>query len=316
MDWNTAYTSFISYLRVKNYAASTRHHYSDMLKVFRLFLEERKISDLRGVNKKDILDYQEKIGKDKISRSTRALRLRAIKRFYEYLVAADYLLINPCEGMVEMPGGHGLPKVFLTPQEAEQIIQQPNPKTMVGIRDRAILELLYSTGIRAGECEALSIYDVDLKERLVNIRCGKGGKERVVPLGDEAAKWIRQYQQMVRPRSNLHKPQVKALFLSLSGNPVTSKVIRSMIQKYKKMAKIKKKGISCHSFRHLLATELIRNGADIVSVQNLLGHKDINSTLVYMRAVPRDVKQTHTKTSGGGAKAKRMIKIKGSKNPP
>ncbi|UCG69044.1 MAG: tyrosine-type recombinase/integrase [Thermoplasmata archaeon] len=296
MDFNTAYTSFINHLKVKNYAPSTQHHYSDMLKIFNGYLEKREICDVRQLTKKDILGYQERISKEKISRSTQALRIRAVKRFYEYLVEEDLILINPCEGIVEMPGGHTLPKIILTPSEAERIIQQPNISIMVGIRDRAILELLYSTGIRVGECEALTVYDVDTEERLVHIRHGKGGKERIVPMGTDAAKWIKEYQQRARPRSNRFKPHVISLFLSINGNPINHKMIRSMVQKYIKQAKIKKKGISCHAFRHLFATELIRNGADIVSVQKLLGHKDIRSTLVYTKVVPIDIKETHKKT--------------------
>lgn len=296
MDWDTAYMRFISHLKVKNYADSTQHHYSDMLKLFKTFLEERGIGDVRQITKNDIHDYQAKINQKKLSRSTKALRIRAVKRFYEYLVNEDCLLINPCAGIVEMPGGHRLPRILLTPQEAEKIIQQPDTGVMVGIRDRAILELLYSTGIRVGECEGLEVYDMDTKEKLVQVMRGKGSKERIVPMGEDAAKWIKEYQQKVRPRSSLLKPHERNLFLSIRGKPLNHKIIRGIVHKYTKQAKIKKKGISCHTFRHLFATELIRNGADIVSVQKLLGHKDIRSTTIYTKVVPTDIKDTHKKT--------------------
>ncbi len=296
MDWNQAYMSFLSHLKIRNYAEATVRVYREQLKPFARFLEQKSIKDVRQVTYKDLTEYQEQVSKEPICRSTQALRIRAVKRLYEHLMHENHLLINPAEKIIETRLGLKLPKVLLTPEEVETIMSQPNCSLMVGIRDRAVLEVLYSTGIRVGECEALTIYDVDLKARLLRIRRGKGGFERVVPLGKEASSFLKEYLQKVRPRSNRLAPHVRTLFLSVTGSPMTNKMIRAMIHKYVKQAQIKKKGISCHTFRHSFATELIRNGADVVSVQKLLGHKDIKSTLIYTRVVPLDIKKTHQET--------------------
>jgi integrase/recombinase XerD len=296
MDYNQAFMSFLTYLKTRNYSPATQRHYRGQLKPFERFLKEKRIDDVRQVTHKDLTEYQERVSKEKISIPTQGLRIRAVKRFYEHLMNENHLLINPSARIFEPPMGVRLPKVLLTPEEVNKILKQPNLSLMVGIRDRAVLELLYSTGIRVGECEALTVYDVEIKARLLRIRSGKGRKERVVPLGKEAAKWIKEYQQRVRPRSNRLAPHVRSLFLAVTGNPMTAKMIRAMIHKYVKQTRIKKKGITAHTFRHTFATELIKNGADIVSVQKLLGHKDIKSTLIYTRVVPLDLKKTHQKT--------------------
>jgi integrase/recombinase XerD len=296
MDWNQALMSFLSSLKIKNYAPATIRIYREQLKVFGRYLNEKKIEDVRQVTHNDLTAYQEEVSKQPICRATMALRIRAVKRLYEHLMNENHLLINPCEKIIETPIGSRLPKVLLTPDEVNLILDQPNLSLMVGIRDRAVLEVLYSTGIRVGECEALTIYDVDLKSRLLRIRSGKGRKERVVPVGKEAAYWLKEYLQKVRPRSNRLAANVRSLFLGVNGKPMTNKMIREMIHKYVKQAQLKKKGISCHTFRHTFATELIKNGADIVSVQKLLGHKDIKSTLIYTKVVPMDIKKTHTQT--------------------
>jgi integrase/recombinase XerD len=296
MDFNQALMSFLSSLKTRNYAPATIRIYREQLKVFGRDLKQKGIDDVRQVTHKDLSEYQERVSNQNISLPTQALRIRAVKRLYEHLMHENQLLINPSARITETPIGSRLPKVLLTPEEVNKILHQPNLSLMVGIRDRAVLELLYSTGIRVGECEALTIYDVEIKARLLRIRSGKGRKERVVPIGKEAAKWIKEYQQRVRPRSNRLAPHVRSLFLAVTGNPMTAKMIRAMIHKYVKQAQIKKKRISCHTFRHTFATELIKNGADIVSVQKLLGHKDIKSTLIYTRVVPLDLKKTHQKT--------------------
>jgi len=296
MDFSQALMSFLSSLKTRNYAPATIRVYREQLKVFGRFLKEKRIDDVRQVTHQDLSEYQDQVSNQPISLPTQALRIRAVKRLYEHLMNENHLLMNPSARITEPPMGERLPKVLLTSEEVNKILKQPNLSLMVGIRDRAVLELLYSTGIRVGECEALTVYDVEIKARLLRIRSGKGRKERVVPLGKEAAKWIKEYQQRVRPRSSRLAPHVRNLFLAVTGNPMTAKMTRAMIHKYVKQARIKKKGITCHTFRHTFATELIKNGADIISVQKLLGHKDIKSTLIYTRVVPLDLKKTHQET--------------------
>lgn len=167
--------------------------------------------------------------------------------------------------------------------------------TLPGIRDRAILEVFYSTGIRLNELCALTIYDADLAGGMLRINKGKGSKDRVVPLGKHAVKFLREYITKVRPvftkknRSNRH------LFVDQYGKPISDQVVSIMIRTYSKTSKIKKK-VTAHTFRHTFATVLIKNSADIRAVQKMMGHSDIKTTQGYLRSLGIDIKAVHKKT--------------------
>jgi integrase/recombinase XerD len=165
---------------------------------------------------------------------------------------------------------------------------------MLGIRDRTILEVFDSTGIRKEELCGLTIYDADLTGRMLRVK-GKGRKDRVVPMGKHAVKFLREYIAKVRPHYTKKNRSCRHLFVDIHGKPIGKQAVRAMVKKYAKAAKIQK-AVSPHLFRHCFASTLIKNGADIVAVQKMLGHACISTTQVYIRSLGLDIKKVHKKT--------------------
>ncbi len=295
MDYHQAHMSFLTYLKIKNYAPATQSSYGEQLKPFYGFLQEKKVRDLRAVTHQQILDYQDRISEQPLAPQTQALRIRAVKRLFEHLTDANLLLMNPAQSIIETPVQGRLPKEILTQEEIQKILSQPNISLSSGIRDRALLELFYTTGIRIGEMVKLTVYDIEIQSGLLHIRSGKGRKARVVPIGRKAGVWLKEYLTRIRPRQNRLYRQERALFLTQRGRPVTPRLIRSLIKETVESAGIQKH-VTAHTFRHTCATHLIQNGADIVSVSELLGHASLNTTVLYTRIAPLEVKHVHRKT--------------------
>jgi integrase/recombinase XerD len=224
-----------------------------------------------------------------------ALKVRSIKRFFEFLEHTNVVFINPAELIPEPHPKAGLPKDILEREEALKILDQPNLSTLTGIRDRAILEVFVSTGIRLDELSSLTIYDADLTGGMLRINMGKGKKDRVVPLGKFAVRFLREYVTKVRPHFTRKNKTERRLFMDAYGKPLSKQMVSISIRTYARAAGIKKK-VSVHTFRHTFATELVRGGADITAVQKMLGHSDLKVTEVYLRAAGVDVKAAHQKT--------------------
>jgi integrase/recombinase XerD len=237
------------------------------------------------------------------AQETKALSIRAVKRLFEYLVASHQLLINPAEGLVETCRQNRHIGMVLTQEEMQRLLAQPNLSLRSQIRDRAVLEVLYSTGMRIGELVNVEVYHVDLKDQVIYIRKGKGQKQRVVPLGKTAGHWLREYLEKIRPHYAKKNPKERRLFLTNSGRLLTGNNIRAFLKHYCKKAGINKT-ISPHTFRRSCATHLIQQGADIRYVQQLLGHTYLKTTQYYTKVLPVEVKATHNKTHPG-AKATR-----------
>lgn len=295
MKYPEAYLSLVSHLKQRNYSEATRKSYLEHLKPFERFLTHRSIHDLRQVTHQEILDYQEEVSREAVAPETQALRIRAVKRLFEHLLVNNHLLINPCERIIETPKGRRLPKEILTQKEMNLILLQPNTSLTYGIRNRALLELFYSTAIRIGEMVSLTVYDIEIQSGLLHIRAGKGAKARVVPVGKEALRWTKEYLTKIRPRQNRFHPEMRSLFLTQQGRALTHHLIRGIIKDAVRKARITKH-VTAHTFRHTCATHLIQNGADILSVKELLGHERLNTTVIYTRVVPIDLKEEHIKT--------------------
>jgi integrase/recombinase XerD len=230
-----------------------------------------------------------------VSRSTQAITLRAVKRLFVCLVENNHLLIDPAAGLRDPSTGQRLPRPILTQIEVKRLLLQPNTSVTQGIRDRAFLELLYSTGLRIGEAVALTVHDIDLEAGLLKVQSGKGGKSRVVPIGKEATKWLREYLTKIRPRPNRLAPHERSLFLTYQGTAFTRHTIEVMIRQYARAGKINKQ-VTCHTIRHTCATHLLEAGADLVAIKELLGHRDLSTTQIYTRVRPVDVKAMHQRT--------------------
>jgi integrase/recombinase XerD len=187
-----------------------------------------------------------------------------------------------------------LPKVTLTPAEAETVLSQPDITTTAGLRDRTMMEVLYSTGIRRKELTNLQTTDVDINRGILMIRHGKGDKDRMIPIGQRAIDWILKYLNESRPELVIGMSD-NMLFINSLGKAVGTTWLSRLITKYFKQADIGKMG-SCHTFRHTMATLMLENGADIRYIQSMLGHANLETTQIYTKVSIRKLKDIHTAT--------------------
>jgi integrase/recombinase XerD len=234
---------------------------------------------------------------------TKALKLRPVKRLFEHLTATHKLLINPAEGIVETCRKNRKIGVVLTLEEVKKLMEQPNLSLKTGIRDRAVMEVLYSTAIRLHELLSLEVYHADFKDKVLYIRKAKGNKQRVVPLGKTAGAFLKEYLEKIRPHYAKKNVRQRRLFLLNTGQALTPAAIRTSLRNYRIEAAIKKP-VSPHTFRRTCATHLLQAGADIRYIQKLLGHRHLSTTQTYTKIMPMEVKKTHEKTHPG---------VKGSK---
>jgi integrase/recombinase XerD len=295
MDTVLVITEFKNHLKASGYTEGTVECYCQYLGYFLDYLREHGITDLKKVNHQTVLDYQAKVMAMPLAMETKALRIRPIKRMFEYLVESHRLLIDPTEGIVETNRKHRKMAPVLTVDEMKRLLLQPNLSLKSHIRNRAIMEVMYSTGIRLDELLNIEVYHVDLKDRVLYIRKAKGRKQRVVPLGKEAIKYLREYLERIRPWWARKNRKERKLFLNHYGFPFNPQSVRGFLRIYRIAAKIKKP-VSPHTFRRTCATHLLQQGADIRYVQKLLGHSNISTTQFYTKVMPVDVKETHNKT--------------------
>jgi integrase/recombinase XerD len=186
-----------------------------------------------------------------------------------------------------------LPKSVLTPKEAKRIIHAPDLRTTTGYRDRTFLEILYSSGIRKDEVNQLTIKGVDYNDGYLMIENGKGGKDRIVPIGKIACRYLENYIKSVRPELLINKG-VDHLFLSLRGRQLSKNVVWDLVKKYAKKARIKK-NVHPHTFRHTCATGMLKNKADLNTIRKILGHSSLNTTQIYTHLNISDLKAVHKK---------------------
>ena len=223
------------------------------------------------------------------------VKVRSLKRFFEFLENKNIIFINPMEYIGEPQKTKTLPRNILSVKEMGKLLDQPNLGMLTGIRDRTVLELFYSTGIRLNELCSLTIYDADLTGGMLRINQGKGRKNRVVPMGKHAVRFLREYIAKVRPRCTEKNRRNRALIVDRYGKPLSKQVVSIMIRTTARAAGIEKK-VTAHTFRHTFATQLVKNGADIVAVQKMLGHVDLKTTQGYIKALGLDVKKAHARS--------------------
>ena len=295
MDVVITIKDFKIQIKARGYSESTRTNYSRYLGLFMMYLEELSITDLREVTKQVIDDYHAKVMSESIGLESKACKIRPVKRLFEYLTENHRLLINPTEGIVETSRKNRKPGTVLTLEEVKLLMEQPDMYLKAQVRNRAVMELMYSTAIRANELEALEASHVDIKNNALYIYRGKGKKDRVVPIGKKAATYLEKYLIEVRPHYARNNPKERSLFLTCSGRPLTAISVRYFLTTYRIQAGIKK-GVSPHTFRRTCATHLLQRGVDIRYIQELLGHKSLKTTQAYTKVMPVDVKETHNKT--------------------
>ena len=290
---------YLEWLGLKNYAATTIHYFAIYLRYFAEYCEEREVRrpgdvtrDLLERYQKHLFHYRRKSGKP-LAFSTQVERLVALRGFFKWAARNNLVLVNPTTDMELPKREKGLPKVVPNPEEMERILAQPDVSTPLGLRDRAILEVLYSTGIRRMEVCGLLTGSIDEEQHTVMIRKGKGKKDRVVPIGERAISWVNKYQAEVRPKL-VTLPDTGALFLSSTG-PLGLDETTKIVGAYIRSSGVASAG-SCHAFRHAMATSMLTNGADLRVIQEILGHEKLETTQRYTHLSIERLKQVHAAT--------------------
>ncbi len=271
---------FQEYLLVElGLADNTRVAYLRDLRLLMKALGLKESEELLQVNRRQLLSYLVQLKQSGKRSSTVARKLASIKAFYRFLTGERYIRRDPAAVLEAAQKGLHLPKV-LSIQEVELLLDQPNLGTIDGYRDKTMLETLYATGMRVSELVSLPVKNVDLKREYL-IVMGKGSKERMLPLGRTALRYLEHYLNVVRPQLLHGKPDsAKELFVTGWGGAMTRQRVNEIIDAYGKSAGIAKK-ITPHMLRHSFATHLLNNGTDLRVVQELLGHADISTTQIY-----------------------------------
>jgi integrase/recombinase XerD len=294
---------YLEHLEVRGLSRHSVRSEAASLRVFLGWAAERGLVRLDEVTVSVLERYQRylyhcRTSQDRpLSFRTQRDRLQVLKRFYRYLVRQRILAMSPAE-LLDVPRAEKrIPRGVLTVEEVERVLAQPATGTVTGLRDRAILELFYSTGIRRQEAIDLELYDVDLDNGTLLVRQGKGKKDRLIPLGERAGLWIAKYVEEARP-ALAGEPDDGTLFLTHHRTRFSpenmSKVVRTALDG----AGITKKGC-CHMFRHTMATLMLEGGADLRFIQAMLGHSSITSTQVYTQVALRKLKEVYERTHPG-----------------
>ncbi|MCG2678278.1 tyrosine recombinase XerC, partial [bacterium] len=285
-------TKFSNYLKgEKNVSPHTLKSYSSDLDDFLNFLKKEKIPlRIRYIDHLIIRRFLASLQKRGLSHTTMARKLATLRSFFRFLCREEDLEINPALGTRTPKIAKRLPK-FLALSEIFTLLESPDEKSILGLRDRAILELLYATGMRVSELVGLNVNNVDLLGGVAKV-WGKGRKERLVPFGREATQSLYKY---LKRRETLHPGEgEKGLFLNKSGARISARSIRRLLDKYVKKASLSQK-ISPHTLRHSFATHLLDAGADLRSVQELLGHTSLSTTQVYTHLTTERLKRIYDK---------------------
>lgn len=267
---------------------NTLSAYRSDLKIFSKWLNNNSLID---VDKKQIQDYFSYRKDSNISASTQSRMLTCLHSFYQFLSDKKNLKIDPTE-QLDYPKLEKKLPIFLNVQEVERLLEVPNSKSLFGQRDRAMLELLYSCGLRVSELINLSYHNINLKDEFIRIH-GKGNKERLLPMGEIAIDYLTKYELNSRP-ALLKNGQSDSYFLSNRGKAMSRQNFFYIIKDYASKAGIDKP-LSPHSLRHAFATHLVQKGADLRSVQLMLGHSDISSTQLYTHIQNAQLKAQHQK---------------------
>ena len=272
---------------------NTLSAYRTDLKNFILWLiQASRYSEAKNiihVNRETVTDYLSDLEQREISPRSRARLLSSLRLFYAYLLRKKMIAVDPV-ALIDAPKlGRSLPKT-LTEEDVTALLMAPDTSTLLGLRDRVLLEVLYATGLRVSELIGLQISEVNLQQGVLRVT-GKGNKERLVPLGEEAIRWIKEY--LANSRTELLKGQVTdALFVTNRGSAMTRQAFWYLIKRYAFQAEITA-AISPHTLRHAFATHLLNHGADLRVVQMLLGHSDLSTTQIYTHVAKERLKSLH-----------------------
>lgn len=305
--WAALIKEHLAWLAGLSYAAHTIQSRRTNLRIFAEWCEARNLMHPRELTLAVLESYRAWLTRVRLSRDigparagqplgwgSQAQRLLAVKRFCVWAVRAHVVAANPAAELELPRQPQRLPRGILSASEMERVLALPDVTTLMGLRDRAILETLYSTGIRREELINLRLADLDHERGTVLVREGKGKKDRLIPIGDRALAWIDAYATRVRPLVVV-PPDNGALFLTRRGRRIRSNRLTELVHGYLDVAGLGARG-SCHVFRHTMATLMLEGGADVRYIQEMLGHAQLNTTERYTRVAITQLKAVHTRT--------------------
>ena len=303
--------AWLEALRSRNYSESTLEGRAFSLRFFAAWAQERDVTRAAEVTR-PILEayqrwlsrYEQKPGK-RLSWSTQRERIGTLRDWFRWLTRQNILIHNPASELELPRPERRLPVSGLSRDELEKLLAVPDVADLLGLRDRAMLEVLYATGLRRTELCRLECPDVSPERGTVTVRQGKGKKDRVVPLGGRAAVWVTRYADEVRPRLLLDT-RTHALFLTGYGGPFNPDVFSRMVTVAMTRAGLGKRG-SCHLLRHTCATHMLEGGADIRFIQQLLGHEKLETTAIYTEVTIRQLLEVHARCHPSGAPEKPQL---------
>jgi integrase/recombinase XerD len=289
--------AFLETMKIRACSPSTLNTYRSSLQVLFRFLIGLGIEDPREVGAHHVSQYRIWLAARGQSGWTTSTRQQAMRRFFEFLESTDQILLNPCTGLPPLKLPKRLPKEVLTVSEANAVLNAPDRQSPKGIRDQAILEVFYSTGIRLAEMAQLKVEDVDSAQGFLRVCRGKGGRDRIVPLGRKASDYVTEYLQKIRSAWFEAGTDGRALWISSRQphGPLKSQAIEVMVKHYGRAAGIQKR-VTPHIWRHTCATHLVADGANIAYVQRLLGHSSLRTTQVYTRTSIAEIRATHARS--------------------
>ncbi len=293
MQIHALVVSFMNYIKVeKGLAANTLTAYDHDLRKFEAFAEKRSLS-LEAVSREHIVDFLGDLYKQGLDSHSVARHMASLRNFFRFGLAEGAITLDPMLNLESPKTRRRLP-VYLRMEDVDRLLNQPDLSTPYGLRDHAILEVLYSTGLRVSELVNLKVSDLEM--RMGCLRCiGKGDKERLVPVGRKALAAVRAYIEKSRPQLLGRRDTVKAspwLFVNRFGNRLSRIAIWRLLTAYGRRAGIRAR-LSPHKLRHSFATHLLERGADLRSVQLMLGHADISTTQIYTHVMEERLKQVY-----------------------
>ena len=297
--FDIAKNQFLTHLKsVKNASVHTVRNYANDLKAFQIFLEKEKISieSLDEIDKRLVRSFLAHLNFEEASKRTLLRRLACLRSFFKYLKRVKSIAHNPMEEIDTPKLEKSIPKP-LSYEQVERLLSQPDTQTFLGFRDRCIMELLYSSGLRISELAGLNRRDLDMQSRVLRVQ-GKGKKQRIVPLTESAAKWIREYLTHGERETGgrKHQPQVdkEAIFLNKWGKRITMRSLDRNFSKYL-LASGLSSDVTPHTIRHTIATHWLEKGMDLKTIQVLLGHNSLVTTTIYTRVSTRLKREVYDK---------------------
>jgi integrase/recombinase XerD len=287
---------FLHHLKALRYRPKSIKSYKQALSRFLSFLTAIDIKRLADVTARDLAAYRLELIDRNYAQQSIGLYLRAVRKLFDYLEQTQQIFINPARSLI-LPRGETKIKFVPTEKEMEALLSQPDLSRPTGIRDRAILETFYSTGARLGELCGMNVHDTELGQGRIKIT-GKGDKERVVPMGRQAAFWTDKYLKDVRPGFLRKRPDGHALWIGFQGKRINPLIVERFVRDYGKKAEIIRP-VTPHALRRACATHMLRGGAHPVQIQMLLGHASLRTLSCYLKVTVTDMMKTHARGKPG-----------------